>query len=413
MANYSGNNTNRTTPNDTGVGPNAVPGPFFQHIDDLDIVEDQSKVTTGLFTGNVGTLVGSNFVTASLSAAQKKYYYNLQYSSTDQLSVAFGHLGGSGSVGSNGNLTNLEGETEAVYKYFANLTMDDNFSSQGFVFDSGSDGTTELSDGHQADGQRGEPGMYFIVAERARMKDRINKGSWTIQLSGSESPAISGSVGDPAKHASTGDSGSRILNLTDDSEYTDGGAISTIAGPRYNIVSGSAGVRSSKTPVHGWFYPNLGLWAIRQSTVSASVPGASGYVTDSSTYGLNIPISQSVQSGLAMDESIGGKVGTNAIKMVKALQLGTHTMRAEEDQTTTSYFCRARAHQFNATNNPTWLSGSSGRLANLDMEGQLETYMTTVGLYDSQYKLVAVGRLSKPIKKTHKIESTVKVNLTF
>ena len=169
-------NSNRRIPSqDSVVGA----GPFFQHIEDLDIVEDQSKVTTGFFTGNVGTLAGSNFVTASLSAAQKKYYYNLQYSSADQLSVAFGHLGGSGSVGTDSSLDNLKGETEAIYRYFANLTMDDDFSKQGFVFNSGSDGATVLAPGHQSDGQRGEPGMYFIQAERNRMKDRIKiNSSW-------------------------------------------------------------------------------------------------------------------------------------------------------------------------------------------------------------------------------------------
>ena len=100
-----------------------APGPFFQHIDDLDIVEDQSKVTTGFFTGNVGSIAGSNLTTASLSTAQKKYYYNLQYSSTDHLSVAFGHLGGSGSTGTNGSLENLEGETEALLKEYAEVDL--------------------------------------------------------------------------------------------------------------------------------------------------------------------------------------------------------------------------------------------------------------------------------------------------
>ena len=380
-------NSNRRIPSqDSVVGA----GPFFQHIEDLDIVEDQSKVTTGFFTGNVGTLAGSNFVTASLSAAQKKYYYNLQYSSADQLSVAFGHLGGSGSVGTDSSLDNLKGETEAIYRYFANLTMDDDFSKQGFVFNSGSDGATVLAPGHQSDGQRGEPGMYFIQAERNRMKDRINKGTWTIELSGSNSAGVAATK----------------LQLTDDSAYTDGGAFSTIGGPRYDIVAGTAGTRTSKTPVHGWFYPNLGLWAIRQSTVSASIPGYTGSV--------DTTVGNTNKSGLGMNEAIGGKNYTNAIKMTNALSAGvTHTIRAEEDQTTTSYFCRARAHQFNASNNPTWLSGSSGRLANLDMEGSLEVYATTVGLYDSSYNLVAVGRVSKPIKKTFKTESTIKVNLTF
>ena len=81
----------------------------------------------------------------------------------------------------------------------------------------------------------------------------------------------------------------------------------------------------------------------------------------------NALLSQSAQSGLAADENIGGKAHTNAIKMVKALRLGTQTMRAEEDQTTTAYFCRSRAHQFNGTNNTTFTSGSNGRMTNLSM----------------------------------------------
>ena len=84
-------------PNNRGLGTGGGGARmFYQHIDDLDIVEDQQKVTTGYFTGNLGKLAGSNFATASLSAGNKKYYYTLQYSSADQLSVSFGHLGGSG-----------------------------------------------------------------------------------------------------------------------------------------------------------------------------------------------------------------------------------------------------------------------------------------------------------------------------
>ena len=171
---------NNATPNNA-----TSPGPFFQYIEDLDIVEDQSKVTTGYFTGNIGTLAGTNFSTASLASSQKQYYYNLQYSSADQLSVSFGHLGGSGSTGTNGSLTNLKGETEAIYRYFANLVIDDNQMNDGFVFDAGSTGSLAVTSEKASNGTRGEPGMYFITAERNRMKDRINKGTWTIQLSGS------------------------------------------------------------------------------------------------------------------------------------------------------------------------------------------------------------------------------------
>ena len=47
------------------------------------------------------------------------------------------------------------------------------------------------------------------------------------------------------------------------------------------------------------------------------------------------------------------------------------------------------------------------------MEGNPQTFPTTVGLYDSSYNLVAVGRLSAPIQKNFKKEMTIKVNLTF
>ena len=40
-----------------------------------DRVTETTKVTTGFFTGGVGLLVGSNLVTSSLVAGEKKYYY--------------------------------------------------------------------------------------------------------------------------------------------------------------------------------------------------------------------------------------------------------------------------------------------------------------------------------------------------
>ena len=52
-----------------------------------DVITDTTKVTTGYFTGGVGSLAVDNLTTSSLSSTQKEYYYNLQYSSEDQLSV--------------------------------------------------------------------------------------------------------------------------------------------------------------------------------------------------------------------------------------------------------------------------------------------------------------------------------------
>ena len=59
--------------------------------------------------GGVGILNGTSLTTASLSAAQDKYYYNLQFNSKDHLSVAYGHIQGSGSMNQS---TTQEGETK-------------------------------------------------------------------------------------------------------------------------------------------------------------------------------------------------------------------------------------------------------------------------------------------------------------
>ena len=77
-----------------------------------DVIQDTTKVTTGFFTGGLGTLAKANLVTSSLSSTQKSYYYNMQYSSEDQLSVTFGHIEGSGSGAKN--------ETKGIYRQFAN-----------------------------------------------------------------------------------------------------------------------------------------------------------------------------------------------------------------------------------------------------------------------------------------------------
>ena len=95
----------------------------FVSFTENDMILETSKVTTGFFSGGVGTLAGSNLVTASLSSTQKKYYYNLQYSSADQLSATYGHIAGSGSD-KNFGTNNIKGETEAIYKQYSSMLVE-------------------------------------------------------------------------------------------------------------------------------------------------------------------------------------------------------------------------------------------------------------------------------------------------
>ena len=375
-----------------------------------DVITDTTKVTTGYFTGGVGSLAADNLVTSSLSSTQKEYYYNLQYSSEDQLSVTYGHIQGSGSAAKN--------ETKAIYKQFANILLDPSSlatgSKQGFIFEG-----THPTSGAIANGFVNtatsvgstvpyEDDMYFIVSERARMKDRWNKENWTLTLSGSKSPIADGAM--------FTNSGSTLV-LTDDSKTVTPTA--TPVGPRYNVVSGSGGTISdgSGSKYYGYFYPNVGIIALRAGMLSSSVhglPGTPGHI-DSASF-MDIGGTNGSGTGLAPEASVDG-TADNALKLAQAIHMGAQTFRSEEDQTSKAYFCRALANDFNFTNNPTFVSGSDKAFLNQDMVGYPHTFITTVGLYQTSLggsqELVAVGKLSSPVQKNYGTEATIKVKLTY
>jgi len=96
--------------------------------------------------------------------------------------------------------------------------------------------------------------------------------------------------------------------------------------------------------------------------------------------------------------------------------MGTSTtlrLRSEEDQTQENYFCRVRAEQYNFSANPTFVSGSKNKLRNTDMAGNPQTFITGVGLYNSAGQLLAIAKLSSPLKKNFASEATIKVKLTY
>ena len=376
-----------------------------------DIIDDETKVTAGYFTGNLGTLAKGNLTTGSKSSTQKTYYQDLLYSSEEQFSVAFGHKEGSGSGAAN--------ETKAIYRMFKTLLVNPQdiagTSSNGFQF-KGSHPTSGSEDGvvSAKAGDSLEDYMYFIVADRARMKDKINPKNWTLNLSASVDKIVD-------SEASTDGSGS-ILTLTDDSSTTTG--TSTVAGTRYNVVSGSDGsvIAASSSKYYGWFYPQMGVIALRGNMLSGSpsnpgwagsslngTPGAidSGSFGDSGSAGAQIGI------GLAPELTNDG-TAQNHIKLGRAMKLGEQKFRSEEIQKSKSYFIRAFANDMNFSNNPTFTSGSDMIIANEEMIGYPSSFITTVGLYQGQPpQLVAVGKLSGPVEKNYGTEATIKVKLTY
>ena len=345
-----------------------------------DIIIDSSKVTAGYFSGGLGTLAGSSLTTASLSATQNKYYLNLQYSSEDHFSCLYGHKGGSGSsiAATNAGI----GETRAIYNSYASYLLRSADIEGGFKLQ-GTDNTDSTTEDLE---------VYILMLERAKMKDKLNEGNWTLVLSGSN----------------TGTTGVE-LKLTDDSKVNK--AVGSPVGNKFSIYSGSNGTLSSSLhpgTKFGEVYPNVGCIVLSATALSSSIPGkdpngTSGSISPADSY-----------AGFKSDLRNTG-VANNAMKLVNTIMKSgkNQVFRSEEVQTTVTYFCRALANQFNHSSHPTFTTGSEGEYKQSSFVGNPQTFISTIGLYNGRNDLVAVGRLSKMLSKNYSTEATIKVKLTY
>ncbi len=76
------------------------------------------------------------------------------------------------------------------------------------------------------------------------------------------------------------------------------------------------------------------------------------------------------------------------------------------------YFCRAATNEFNYSSNPTYLSSSQIRVKETATDTPV-AYITTVGLYSDDNELLAVAKLSEPLKKDPTNELTLRVRLDY
>ena len=78
----------------------------------------------------------------------------------------------------------------------------------------------------------------------------------------------------------------------------------------------------------------------------------------------------------------------------------------------TIYFCRANHSDFNYSSNPTYTTGSKIRVKESTLDNPV-SYITTIGLYSPDNELMAVAKLSEPIKKDPTNELTFRVRLDY
>lgn len=78
----------------------------------------------------------------------------------------------------------------------------------------------------------------------------------------------------------------------------------------------------------------------------------------------------------------------------------------------TQYKCTLRESEFNFTLNPTIISGSTdGTVYDFAQSHYFAPYVTTVGLYDDDQNLLAVGKLSQPLPTSRTTDTTIFINI--
>jgi hypothetical protein len=342
-----------------------------------DVIENQkTEVTTGVFSGNEATL-NAVYTSSAQSVSSKNYFYDIfngtASTSESQFAVAYGHRLGSGSSAL-GTLN--DSPTRAIYSQYRLLLLQPTDTT--FTFANSTDSNS----------------VYFVNYTRARIKEKLDAGAWELTLGQLSGSAVPNNV-HTGSNVRLADSPS-FITLIDDSSNTT--VTNVVNGARvFNIVSGSLidGVYSSSSPVfYGLAYPDLGILALNADILDVSA--SFNTVTGSNIAGDN---------AFKLFTAISGAMATSTTFAAQG--------RSAETVSSTHYFVRVKNAEYNFSNNPTFVTGSVGEIAQPTFIGDPKVYITTIGMYNNRQELLAVGKLSQPIKKTFSNEVLIKVKLDF
>jgi hypothetical protein len=336
-----------------------------------DFLVSTNAISAPLWTS--GSVNLTSYFTSSIQAngTAGNYYLNIYDSaatSSIQFAIAYGNAYGSGSHVYN-NVVNGLSPTSTVWGQWQDLTIGN--SNTNFVF-----GAVSSSD------------FFALPMERACYKESLFLGSLALRLSGS-----GGSV-----------------TITDNSNYVSN-VVYGPAGRVFQLISGSQGVRytgsatttdgySANSGSYGWLLPDIGTIILNPLALAA--PAISGGITF-------------VYSGSSSSGSLTYSSATNAnAQLYKAISGSANFYLNSQESITSDYvFVRPRSAEFNYSENPSFISGSTGEVLYSNFINNPQVYITTIGLYNDSNQLLAVAKLSRPLLKDFTKEALVRVKLDF
>jgi len=343
----------------------------FKRLDPEDFIFSAESTTAPAWSTNKITLEEMQTSSVQEGGFQGNYYLSIfqtnsvENSSQVQFDIAFGDKEGRGASPYTTGL--IPSYTSTIYGQYQNIIYGD--ENNDFFFNNIS-----------------QSAFYALNVSRNRYKEKLLPGTFNIRL--------------------TDELGDNTLVLTDNSKDITSLSF-TEAGRVYQLVSGSNGKAISQ----------------EVTPESAIAPG----MTKSGSYGLFLPdIGTIILNAPALDNPVvdGGIVlGTDYTTAGDEKNPSTlfnfisrsadFKLNYEETITSDFVFIRARNAEFNYSENPSYISGSQGVVIYDQFINNPQTYITSVGLYNDNNDLLAVAKLSKPLKKDFTKEALIRVKLDF
>ena len=363
---------------------------IYKRFSEFDQITGKVEVvTTGLWSGDTGSLA-EHHTGSQAQSSSGDYFYNIfQTASVGdqelQYAVAYGHISGSGSVALSTN-DNAKFPTKATYMQYRSYLLGQEDSHFTFASASGTGHNTE--------------DFFVINVARARYKEQLDAGNWSLKLSGSRG-AITLIDDSGKKFSDTVGKTGRVFDVVSGSLNLGSSAEATIDS-RY--TSGSTdGNNFSVGQGYGIFYPDQGIILLNPGALEAEI----GFSAHTGSNALNYSTTSSLFTGVDADKKAHHWI-------YAAIASGSDfEARRTENVSTSHYFVRANNREFNFSNNPTFVSGSDNAFAISSFKRDPRVYITTIGLFNNANEMLAVAKTSQPIAKSFDKEVLVKVKLDF
>lgn len=354
-----------------------------------------NEITDGVNDTESGTSATTNIKTFGHGMFQSVYDYPYQSSSANHIfDMTQGHATTAAPGGALVTTDAYYAKRNNIYKQMAQVLVGHKLDGSIRQFD---------ADGNlSATGLEYESLVFFNFA-RLLGKDEIKKGTFELELgvSATHSTGTAGSGYDTVMHAAT-------VKITDSaSNYK----VNSPAG-EYGILTVANG---TGTPLNagltetscGLIFYQAGIVAITTELfMSGTAPAANangGYLTSSvEMTAAGDTINDQLTDDRTMDE-----ISTAIRRRISNIQFSNTT-----ELNSTIYFCRVGHNDFNYSSNPTYLESSKIRVKDSAKDAPV-TYITSVGLYASDNELLAVAKLSEPLRKDPTNDITLRVRLDY